>query len=71
MSNFSDWLIDWLVDLLIDLLKDEDASVCSSGYSSEAESEEASIIYYKVGTIYNISNYQAGYLSLLSLTAKS
>ena len=45
-------VIDWLIDLLIDLLKDEDASVCSSGYSSEAESEEASIVYYKVATIY-------------------
>ncbi|XP_023348671.1 uncharacterized protein LOC111717403 isoform X2 [Eurytemora carolleeae] len=33
-----------------DQFQDEDASVCSSGYSSEAESEEASIVYYKIGS---------------------
>jgi hypothetical protein len=28
--------------------QEDSASVCSSGYSSEAETEEASIIYYEV-----------------------
>jgi len=30
------------------IIQDESASVCSSGYSSDAETEEASIIYYKI-----------------------